>query len=357
MTTYAYSDAIRYSMEVDGKKVNAIIPGIIPNPNITWEVAKTWNVGVDGNIHNGLFGWEIEAFHTRRSNILCSRSGSVPFYTGLTGSLPAENIGIVSNRGIELQLSHENRVANGEFMYQITGNFMFVRNRIEYMDEAPYGEKYKYMEKTGRPMGSTLLYQAIGINKTQEDLDNYPQYKGATLGDLRFEDLDGDGQITTFDQKRMDLTVVPEIVFGLNFTAQWKGFDFTMLLQGQGRARYLYMPTTDPVSDNLEYHIAKNAWTLTNRDSDTPRIGSQITRLESTYWYRDASFLRLKNVELGYTIPQKAFGKVPVKGLRVYLAGYNLLTITGLKEVDPESSSRSSYPQMRIYNAGVKLSF
>ena len=87
------------------------------------------------------------------------------------------------------------------------------------------------------------------------------------------------------------------------------------------------------------------------------RIGSQITRLESTYWYRDASFLRLKNVELGYTIPQKAFGKVPVRGLRIYLAGYNLFTLTSLKEVDPESSSRSSYPQMRIYNAGVKLSF
>lgn len=357
MTTYSYSEAIRYSMEVDGKKVNAIIPGVIPNPNITWEVANTWNVGVDGNINNGMFGWEVEAFHTRRSNILCSRSGSVPYYTGLTGSLPAENIGIVSNKGVELQLSHENRVANGEFMYQITGNFMYVRNRIEYMDEAPYGEKYKYMEQTGHPMGSTLLYVAKGINKTQEDLDNNPQYKGATLGDLMFEDLDGDGQITSFDRKRCDLTTVPEIVFGLNFTAQYKGFDFTMLLQGQGRARYLYMPTTDPQSDNLEYHTAKNAWTLDNRDSDCPRIGSQITRLNSTYWYRNASFLRLKNVELGYTIPQKAFGKVPIRGLRFYIAGYNLLTLTGLKEVDPESSSRSSYPQMRIYNAGVKLSF
>ena len=225
------------------------------------------------------------------------------------------------------------------------------------MDEAPYGEQYKYMEQTGHPMGSTLLYVAKGVNKTQEDLDNNPQYKGATLGDLMFEDLDGDGKITSFDQKRCDLTVVPEIVFGLNFTAQYKGFDFTMLLQGQGRARYLYTPTTDPQSDNLEYHIAKNAWTLTNRDSDYPRIGSQITRLNSTYWYRNASFLRLKNVELGYTIPQKAFGKVPIRGLRFYIAGYNLLTLTGLKEVDPESSSRSSYPQMRIYNAGVKLSF
>jgi TonB-linked SusC/RagA family outer membrane protein len=360
MTTYQYSDAIRYSMEIDGKKVNAIIPGTIPNPGITWEVAKTWNVGVDGNIDNGMFGWEVEAFHTRRSNILCSRSGSVPFYTGLTGSLPAENIGIVSNRGIELQLSHENRVANGEFMYQVTGNFMFVRNRIEYMDEAPYGEKYKYMEQTGHPMGSSLIYQVKGINKTVEDLEKYPQMDGARLGDFIFEDLDKDGKITTFDRKRCDLTVVPEIVFGMNFTAQYKGFDFTMLLQGQGRARFYYAPSMDPQSDNLEYYAAKYAWSVDNPDSDYPRLLSTITNggtTRSSFYYRNASFLRLKNVELGYTIPQKAFGKVPVRGLRIYIAGYNLFTISQLKEVDPEASSDVSYPQMRIYNAGVKLSF
>ena len=360
MTTYAYSDKIRYSMEIDGKKVNAIVPGTIPNPGITWEVANTWNVGVDGNIDNGIFGWEVEAFHTRRSNILCSRSGSVPFYTGLTGSLPAENIGIVSNKGIELQLSHENRVANGEFMYQVTGNFMFVRNRIEYMDEAPYGEKYKYMEQTGHPMGSSLIYQVIGINKTVEDLEKYPQMDGARLGDFIFEDLDGDGKITTFDRKRCDLTTVPEIVFGMNLTAQYKGFDFTMLLQGQGRARFYYAPSMDPQSDNLEYYAAKNAWSVENPDSDYPRLLSTITNggtTRSSFYYRNASFLRLKNVELGYTIPQKAFGKIPVRGLRVYIAGYNLFTISQLKEVDPEANSDVSYPQMRIFNAGVKLSF
>jgi hypothetical protein len=266
----------------------------------------------------------------------------------------------VSNRGIELQLSHENRVANGEFMYQVTGNFMFVRNRIEYMDEAPYGEKYKYMEQTGHPMGSSLIYQVKGINKTVEDLEKYPQMDGARLGDFIFEDLDGDGQITTFDRKRCDLTVVPEIVFGMNFTAQYKGFDFTMLLQGQGRARFYYAPSMDPQSDNLEYYAAKYAWSVDNPDSDYPRLLSTITNggtTRSSFYYRNASFLRLKNVELGYTIPQKAFGKVPVRGLRIYIAGYNLFTISQLKEVDPEASSDVSYPQMRIYNAGVKLSF
>lgn len=360
MTTYQYSSAIRYSMEIDGKKVNAIIPGTIPNPGITWEVAKTWNVGIDGNIHNGLFGWEVEAFHTRRSNILCSRNASIPYYTGLTGSLPDENIGIVSNKGVELQLSHENRV--NDFMYQLTGNFMYVKNTIEFMDEAPYGEGYEYMNQTGHPMGSTLIYQVKGINKTEADLENNPQMTGATLGDFIFEDLDGDGKITTFDRKRCDLTAVPQIVFGLNFNAQYKGFDFSLLFQGQARARYYYAPLMDPLSGNVEYYAAKNAWTLDNPDSDYPRLGSTVSNggvNRSSFYYRNAAFLRLKNVEIGYTIPQKAFGKVPVKGLRIYIAGYNLLTISGLKEIDPETSDEGyqNYPQMRIFNAGVKLSF
>lgn len=362
MTTYEYSSSSIYRMEIDGNKVNAIIPGAIPNESVTWEVARTYNIGIDGNIHNGLFGWELEAFHTRRSNILCTRNASIPYYTGLVGSLPDENIGIVSNKGIELQLSHQNRVANGDFIYQVTGNFMYVKNTIEFMDETPWGEGREYMNQTGHPMGSTLIYQVKGINKTQADLENNPQMKGATLGDLMFEDLDGDGKITTFDRKRCDLTAVPQIVFGLNFTAQYKEFDFSMLLQGQGRARYYYAPLMDPQSGNVEYYAAKNAWTLDNPDSNYPRLGSTVSNggvNRSSFYYRNAAFLRLKNLEIGYTIPQKAFGKVPVKGLRVYLAGYNLLTLSGLKEIDPETSDEGfqNYPQMRIFNAGVKLTF
>ncbi len=362
MTTYGYSSSSVYRMEIDGSKVNAIIPGAIPNEKVTWEVARTYNIGIDGNIHNGLFGWELEAFHTRRSNILCTRNASIPYYTGLVGSLPDENIGIVSNKGIELQLSHQNRVANGDFIYQVTGNFMYVKNTIEFMDETPWGEGREYMNQTGHPMGSTLIYQVKGINKTQADLENNPQMKGATLGDFMFEDLDGDGEITTFDRKRCDLTAVPQIVFGLNFTAQYKGFDFSLLLQGQGRARYYYAPLMDPQSGNVEYYAAKNAWTLDNPDSDYPRLGSTVSNggvNRSSFYYRNAAFLRLKNLEVGYTIPQKAFGSIPVKGLRIYLAGYNLLTLSGLKEIDPETSDEGyqNYPQMRIFNAGVKLTF
>ncbi len=363
MTTYSYATASSYKLRFDDKDVNYIVPGTVPNPNITWEVARTWNVGIDGSVRNGLFAWELEYFSTERSNILCTRNASVPYYTGLTTSLPDENIGIVTNKGVELQLHHSGKDRSGDFIYRLSGNFMFARNRIKYMDETPWGEGREYMNLTGHPMGAQLYYQVKGINKTQKDLDNNPQMAGATLGDFIFEDLDGDGKITSYDRKRCDLTAVPEIVYGLTFDGHWKNFDFSVLFQGQGRARFYYSPMTDPVSGNIDRKAAQKAWTLDNRDSNYPRIGSSVSNggiNRVSFYYRNAAFLRLKNVELGYTIPDNVvFNKLKIRSLRFYIAGYNLLTIDSLKSVDPETSDESyqTYPQMRIYNMGVKLTF
>ena len=362
MTTYGFSSSTIYQCKFGDSEVNYIVPGTIPNMNVTWEVAHTWNLGLDGNIFNSLFGWELEAFYTRRSNILHTRSGSVPGYTGMTGTLPDENIAVVSNRGVELQLYHDNRV--GDFMYHIQGNFMWAKNRIEFEDETPWGEGHEYMNATGHPMGASLIYQTIGINKDKADLQKYTQIKGAGLGDFIYADLDKDGEITAYDRKRTDLTSIPQIVFGLNFNGTWKNFDFSMLLQGQGLVRCYYAPYCDPLSSNVNKDAAERAWTLKNPNSDYPRLGSTVsngTFYRVSFYHRNAAFLRLKNLEIGYTIPQKVFASfIPVKGLRFYLGGYNLLTLSGLKEIDPETadgSASSTYPQMRIFNAGVKLSF
>ena len=363
MTTYSFSTSTVYQGLFGGKEASYIVPGAIPNENVTWEVANTYNFGIDGNIHNGLLGWEIEAFYTHRKNILCTMQASVPFFTGMTGTLPDMNIGEVSNKGIELQLYHDNRV--GDLMYHVQGNFMWAKNKIIYMDETPWGEGHEYMDLTGHPMGSSLIYQTIGINKSKDDLQKYTQIKGAGLGDFIYEDLDNNGVIDDYDRKRTDLTTVPQIVFGLSASATWKNFDFSMLLQGQGLVRCYYAPYSDPLSNNVNAFAAKHAWTLDNPDSDYPRLGSTVSNggvYRVSFYHRNAAFLRLKNVELGYTIPQKVFGamRMPVKGVRLYVGGYNLFTISGLTEIDPETSDgagSSTYPQMRIFNAGVKLSF
>ena len=363
MTTYDFSTSTVYQGLFGGKEASYIVPGAIPNENVTWEVANTYNVGIDGNIRSGLLGWEIEAFYTHRKNILCTMQASIPYFTGMTGTLPDMNIGEVSNKGVELQLYHDNR--RGDFIYHVQGNFMWAKNKILYMDETPWGEGHEYMNLTGHPMGSSLVYQIIGINKSDEDLQKYTQIKGAGLGDFIYKDLDGDDQITDMDRKRTDLTTVPQIVFGLSASATWKNFDFSVLFQGQGLVRCYYAPYSDPLSNNVNADAARNAWTLDNPNSNYPRLGSTVSNggvYRVSFYHRNAAFLRLKNLEIGYTVPQKVFTalKMPVKSLRCYVGGYNLFTLSPLKEIDPETSDgsgSSSYPQMRVFNAGVKLSF
>lgn len=355
LTTYSYTSSNNYKTQFGGADANVIIPGIVGNPNVTWEVAKTWNIGIDGDLWNGKLSWELEFFHTSRSNILVARNASVSNYTGLT-KLPDENIGKVNNGGVELQLSHNNRV-NNDFSYSISGNFLFAKNKIKFMDETPYDEAHQYLQQTGHPMGSGLYYHVIGIYRTEEDLKNYPSYSGATLGQFIYEDVDGNGKIDTYDRRRSDLTTIPQIVFGLTFNAQWKNFDFMMLLQGQARAKFYYAPLIDYNFSNVDMDAAKNAWTLDNPNAKWPRLGTRYGAAD--FWHKDASFLRLKNIEIGYTLPKNWLASVGITKCRIYVGGYNLLTIDKLKYVDPENSDTEvqTYPQMRIFNAGVKVTF
>ncbi|MDR1865990.1 MAG: SusC/RagA family TonB-linked outer membrane protein [Bacteroidales bacterium] len=348
-----------------GTPANGIYPSVFPNTGVTWEVAKTYNIGLDGQLWEGKLGFEIEAFKTRRENILTTRNASVPDYTGLS-NLPDENIGIVENKGFEFQLTHAN--TSGDFTYNIAGNFLFARNTVVYFDEVPWGEGRDYLKAEGHPLGSTLLYEVGGINKTDADLQRYPQISGATLGDFHFNRLDPNpadpNSISSYDRKRVDLTSVPEIIFGLSFDAAYKMFDVSVLLQGQARSMYYISPRIDPNEGNIMNDIADGRWSPQNPDSDKPGVGGTINNAgvyPSTYWYRNSSFLRLKNLELGFNVPKSwLFDNVTnIAHLRVYVGGYNLLTFDSLKIADPETSdsSNQNYPQLRIYNAGVKLTF
>ena len=254
---------------------------------------------------------------------------------------------------------------------------MYAKNVIEYMDETPYDENHQYMNRTGHPMGASLIYQVEGINRSFKDLEDHVQMTGAGLGDFYFKDLDNNGKIDAQDRLRCDLTAVPQIVFGVNSEFQWKNFDLSVLLQGQARARLYYSPLTDPVSGNIEYDAAANAWYCIvekdeagnsiivegNPGTNHPRIASNIGNggvYRTSYYYRNAAFLRLKNLEVGYNLPGRVFGhQVGIKNIRFYAAGYNLLTFSELKTVDPETSDEGFevYPQVKIYNFGVEVTF
>lgn len=330
-----------------------------PNKNITWEVADTYNIGLDGDFWNGLLGVEFDIFKTKRSNILRQRNASIPQYTGLK-DLPDENIGKVENKGVELQLNHRSRI--GAVNFNASGNFLYARNKVIYMDETPWGEGYDYLKEEGMPLGAGLYYEVIGIFKDQAHLESYPHMEGARPGDLIFKDVDDNGEINSMDRVRQPLTNFPEIVFGLTLGADWKNFDLSVLLQGQGRAKQAVYSRVDQTG-NFYMSQVQDRWTPDNINGTQPRAGGSINSMESygsTYYLKDASFLRLKNMELGYTIPGNNWlNRLSISHCRVYVSGYNLLTFDKIKEIDPETQDGKGtyYPQLRIFNVGVNITF
>lgn len=353
LATYSFTSG--YFLGADQNSVKGILQGVTPNPYITWEVAKTLNLGLDGEFWDGLFGVNLDVFKTERSNILTKRNASIPVYTGLV--LPSENIGVVENKGFELALSHKNTI--DQLKYEVSGNIGFARNKIVDIDEAENAQTWQM--QTGHVMGTSLYYQATGIYRTQEEIDATPHPSGTRIGDLIYKDVNDDKKIDSKDMVRMDRTNTPEIVYGLNLSLGYKQFDMGILFQGQARAwQYIYLQSG--LQGNTLKDLIENRYTEDNPNSKYPNLTSytsEVSGYQSTFWLKDASFLRLKNLEIGYNLPSSLLNKVHIEALRFYVSGYNLLTFDKLKWFDPEGNSTTAafYPQNRIFNIGLNLTF
>ncbi len=336
---------------------SGIQAGVMPNSDITWEVSTKYDLGFEGGFKNGLIGFNLTLFQENRSSILASRNLSIPGTLGFTG-LPNENIGKTRNRGFELELSHRNRV-NKDFFYEIIGNIAYAKSKIIYMDETP--NTFEYRNQTGRPIGADLFYKADGIFHTQEELDNYPHAAGTQVGDIKIVDLNKDGKIDSDDQYRFGYTNTPRTVFGLTTNFQYKNLDLSLFFQGQAGA-YNYDDRFEILGnasyDNAYAERAKNRWTVDNPNGTMPRSdGYQPGK--STFYLQDATFIRLKSAELGYTLPKIWISKIGLTDLRVYVSGFNLLTwAKEIKHIDPEISDGSlNYPQQRVINFGLNVKF
>jgi TonB-dependent starch-binding outer membrane protein SusC len=334
-----------------------LVAGVSPNPNITWEVAKTSNVGMDASLWNGLLGWEIDFFKQKRSNILATRDLAVPSYAGLT--LPTENIGVVENKGFELQLSHMKTF--NDLTYRIAGNIAYSRSKIIYMSEAQNVPEWQKAE--GHMLGADLMYKAIGIFRTQADVDASPKWTGTIVGDLKYEDINGNGLIDAGDRVRTDKSNIPQMTFGLNFSVNYKRFALWANFTGAARVWQYYLLECRLAINNLA-EVIENRYRVGSMDSKypwLPTLGteSEVSGLHSTFWMRNASYARLKTLELSYTLPENLLSKVKISSMRVFVNGNNLFTIDKLKWVDPENSNQSAafYPQSKIYNLGVNVSF
>jgi TonB-linked SusC/RagA family outer membrane protein len=346
------------------------VPGVklakIANPNITWEVSRKLDIGINATFLNKL---DIKAtvFKEKRDNILTFRSNSVPALSGIVNAynqpalLPAENIGKVNNKGIEGKIRYHSSIGSNARFY-IGGNMTYAKNKIIYMDEAP--GTLPYQSKTGRPIGSRLLYKAIGIFKNEKELSAYPHVAGAQPGDLKYLDYNKDGKITADDRVRVPTTDIPQIQYGINLGGSWRNFSLAILFEGQARVSQYILPEVGTIG-NAPIYWSKNRWTPNHKNGTYPRITDRSSNaisgggFSSTFWLRNSAFLRLKNLKLSYQISPKVLPGINWDGATVYVSGFNLFTITPAKGFDPEGSSGNGefYPQQKIYNIGFKLKF
>ncbi|MEX0779373.1 MAG: TonB-dependent receptor [Balneolales bacterium] len=341
----------------DHSEAQSIYQGSTPNPNITWEVANQFDVGLEGRILDDRFSFEVDYFRYLREDILHYRNASVPQSSGL--SLPRENIGEVRSHGFDGSLGWQDQISQ-DFMIDINLSLGYAINEINYWDEPPGAPEWQ--RSTGMPMETGLFYQAIGVFETEADVKNYPSWPNARAGDIIFEDVNGDDEITADDRIRVDRTGTPKWNGGLNISGFYKSFDFTVLFQGStGAAQYINTQSGD--FGNYFAEFANQRWTPDNPNSEHPRAFNREEEYwianANTYFLRNTDYLRLKNVEIGYNLPAAVSNRLNLDNMRVYANGFNLLTWDTFKLMDPETRNGAGhyYPQKRVINLGLSASF
>nr|MBD3621171.1 SusC/RagA family TonB-linked outer membrane protein [Sunxiuqinia sp.] len=338
--------------------------GKIGNPYLTWETAQKQNLGVDMKFINGKLGINFDYFIEDRKDILIERE-TVPGYVAY--DLPAVNFGEVENKGFEVE-ARWNQAVNSDFRYWINLNTSHARNTVIFKDEVPQNEDYLY--RTGHPVNQPFGY-VFDRYFTEADVDNtnVPDHQyNLQPGDMVYQDLNDDGVIDQDDQRAIGHPQYPEFTFGANLGFSWKRFDVSMSWAGATNTSRLlgetYRVAFGATQDrSLLKYMADGRWTPETADAATyPRMtlaGQSNNTKSSDFWLRDASYLRLKNLELGYNFDGSFLNRFGIRNLRAFLNGYNLITIDKLDITDPESrtGSDSAYPLTKVYNLGVKVDF
>lgn len=341
---------------------------------ISWEKASTWGVGVDFTLFNKLNG-SLDYYNRKTTGIIMDVT--VPKEFALDAY--KDNVGSMRNSGIEINLSYNTKI--GQVDFGIAGNFSYNKNEIldlgggdpnKYLDAT---NGYSQRNKVGEAMNSYYIYRADGFFNSQEEADAYtakygnPFGKTFKAGDLRYVDTHKDGKLTADDREYCGSSD-PKIIYGFNINAGWKGIDLSLMFNGAAGVKRLF--------DGYEVYgnfsgdaahpatIWRDAWTPDNHDASMPRIfydtnsASSSRSVQSDFWLQDTSYLRLKNLQLGYTLPKGWLNSVGVENIRIYYSVENLLTFDKMKiNIDPESTSQrlSSYPLLRTHAFGVNVTF
>ena len=338
----------------------------LANPNLTWETIKIYNLGTDFSFwKRKLFG-EADVFYRELSGIPGSKQLSMP--TTFGADLPTENINSRHTRGFELMLGTS--MTKGDFSYEVSGNVSWSREKWDHYEEPVYTDpdQLRINKVSGNWTDIQYGYQSEGLFTSQSEITNlkytYPSGNASLKpGDIKYTDVNNDGLLDWKDQIKIGKGTIPHWMVGGNINLKYKNFDLSSLFQG-ALGYYTYV-TLDHGKLNYPEIVYKLRWTENNNSAKAliPRLGgSPSNQYLSDYWYKDASYLRLKVLSIGYNVPKNIIAKFNLQVLRVYFAGTNLLTLSHLKAygIDPEAPSTQAayyYPQQKTITFGVNVSF
>lgn len=343
------------------------------NTNLVWEKKTTLNVGLDLTVLNSRLRFTADYFQAKSKDLLVYLP--ILYSTGNEGGAPAVNAGALTNRGVEFEIAWNDLV--GEFSYSAALNLSHVKNRV---DDLGYGQTvYRTstsLSKIGDPLAQWSLYKMLGIFQSQEEINNYKNKDGKVIqpnakpGDIKYDDYNGDGQISSEDRQDCG-SPWPKLEMGLTLTAAWRGIDLS--INGYGRFGQKVFNESQYVAgdfqDNQNNFAGIVPWTQEHPVTDRPRIiygDSRNTRYDQDRWLEDGSFFRLSEITLGYSFPLKWIHVIGLQQARVYVTGKNLITITKYKGLDPEFADSGiwtqgynscTFPNPRAVQFGLSVTF
>ena len=352
------------------------IPGIhytqMASPNVTWEVARKTDFGFDFVAFDNKFSLTMDYFHEKRTGIFIQRM-FLPDITGLE-SYPWANVGAVKSKGFDGNFQYKDHI--GEINWTVRGNITYSKNTILERDEE--NNVYAYQYGKGYRVNQQRGLIALGLFRDYDDIRNSPKQSWGTVqpGDIKYKDVNGDGIVDDGDRVAIGATDTPSLIYGLGASVSWRGFDLNLHFQGAGK--YTFLINSGAVNafrdgrwGNILQGITDNRWISSdisgtketeNPNAPYPRLsyGYNLNNQQSSsFWLRNGRFLRLKNLDIGYTLPKPMVNTIHLESVRIYISGQNLITWSPFKLWDPEldSSQRGQiYPITRSLTAGIQIS-
>ncbi len=367
---YAYLSTYGFGQyPINSEVATTLVETSLANPNFTWERANNFNLGLDASFLNNKFDMVLEYFYNKRDQILIQKAGSTPASSGISSLLPPVNAGKVENSGFEFTLNYNGKPSK-DVQFRVGLNGGYAQNKVVFLDEVKSKDIPDYQYREGKPLNSYLVFKSAGVFRDQADIEaNKIDYSAATPklvpGDMKFEDVNGDGKIDDKDAVRLDKGIQPTFNFGMTFELKYKNFDMNVLFQGATGAAIRIQTESGDIGNFLKYSY-DNRWSIANPSSEHPRLASRGDTYytggnfgNNTYYLFDKDYIRLKNIEIGYRLPKALLDKFRISNARIYINGSNIFTIDKMKVYDPEATVSSGvfYPQSRVINTGLSISF